>query len=96
MAKYRSRSYRDIRLVDAFRINWQNALREAEAYSGLMMNSKSFDDRIKGVGILFDVKAMYNRDDIDGYLRYLDSKRDILKKDVYSQSIGPIASEQPL
>lgn len=93
MAKFRSRSYRDIRLVDAIRLDWQNALREANAYSDKMM-TKSFDDRLKGVGILFDIKAMYNRDDIDGYLRYLDAKRDILKTDTYSQAIGP--AEVPL
>lgn len=93
MAKFRSRSYRDIRLIDAIRLDWQNALREATAYSDMMM-AKSFDDRLKGVGILFDVKAMYNRDDIDGYLRYLDAKRDILKTDTYSQAIGPV--EVPL
>lgn len=93
MATFRSRSYRDIKLVDAFRINWQNALREAEAYSDLMMKGDSFDDRLKGVGILFEVKSMYSRDDIDGYLRYLDSKRVILKTDSWSQAIGSVEVE---
>ena len=91
MAKYRSRTCRDIRLVDAFRLDWQKALREAQAYSDSMMVEKPFDDKMKAVGILFDIKAMYNTDDIDGYLRLLDQNRSVLKSDPYSQAIGSVA-----
>lgn len=91
MAKYRSRTCRDIRLVDAFRLDWQKALREAQDYSDSMMVGKPFDDKMKAVGILFDIKAMYNTDDINGYLRLLDQNRSVLKSDPYSQAIGSVA-----
>ena len=92
MAKYRSRLSRDIRLVDAFRLDWQKSLKEVQAYADSKMNGKDFDEKIEAVKLLFDVKAiMYNTDDIDGYLRLLDQNRAILKSDPYSQSIGSIA-----
>lgn len=78
---------RDIRLVDAFRIDWRSAVKEAEAYSDSKINGESFDDKMKAVELLYDVKFMYNKDDIDGYLELLDNSRDVLKMDVYSQSI---------
>ena len=81
---------RDISIPDAFRINWQNAVKEAEEYSNANMNNPSFDEKMKAVGVLCDVKFMYSKDDIDGYLRYLDKYRDVLKKDTYSQAIGSV------
>ena len=91
MAKYRSRLSRDIRLVDAFRLDWQKSLKEVQAYADSKMTGKDFDEKIEAVKLLFDVKAMYNTDDIDGYLRLLDQNRAILKSDPYSQAIGSIA-----
>lgn len=91
MAKYRSRLSRDIRLVDAFRLDWQKSLKEVQAYTDSKINGKDFDEKIEAVKLLFDVKAMYNTDDIDGYLRLLDQNRAILKSDPYSQAIGSIA-----
>ena len=90
MAKYRSRLSRDIRIVDAFRLDWQKSLKEVQAYADFKMNGKDFDEKIESVKLLFDVKAMYNTDDIDGYLRLLDQNRAILKSDPYSQAIGSI------
>ena len=90
MAKYRSRLSRDIRLVDAFRLDWQKSLKEVQTYADSKMNG-NFDEKIEAVKLLFDVKAMYNTDDIDGYLRLLDQNRAILKSDPYSQAIGSIA-----
>ena len=78
---------RDISLKDAFRIDWRNAVREAEEYTDSKMNG-DFDDKMKAIQILYDVKFMYSKDDIDGYLKLLDMNRDILKHDQYSQSIG--------
>ena len=91
MAKYRSRLSRDIRLVDAFRLDLQKSLREVQTYADLKINSKNFDEKMEAVKLLFDVKAMYNTDDIDGYLRLLDQNRAILKSDPYSKAIGSIA-----
>ena len=91
MAKYRSRLSRDIRLVDAFRLDWQKSLKEVQAYADSKINRKDFDEKIEAVKLLFDVKAMYNIDDIDGYLRLLDQNRAILKSDPYSQAIGSVA-----
>ena len=79
MAKYRSRLSRDIRLVDAFRLDWQKSLKEVQAYADSKINGKNFDEKIEAVKLLFDVKAMYNIDDIDGYLRMLEQNRAILK-----------------
>ena len=90
MAKYRSRLSRDIRLVDAFRLDWQKSLKEVQTYADSKMNGKNFDEKIEAVKLLFDVNAMYNIDDIDGYLRLLDQNRVILKSDPYSQAIGSI------
>ena len=91
MAKYRSRLSRDIRLVDAFRLDWQKSLRVVQNYTDSKMNGKDFAEKVEAVKLLFDVKAMYNTDDIDGYLRLLDQNRAILKSDPYSQAIGSIA-----
>ena len=83
------RRHRDIRSVEAFRINWQNALKEAESYSDSKMESP-FDEKMKAVKILCEIQFMYRKDDIDGYLRYLDKNRDVLKADSFSQSIGSV------
>lgn len=91
MVKYRSRLSRDIRLVDAFRLDLQKSLREVQTYADLKINGKNFDEKMEAVKLLFDVKTMYNTDDIDGYLRLLDQNRSILKSDPYSKAIGSIA-----
>lgn len=90
MKAYKSR--RDfIKVHDAFRLDWQKAIREASIYRDKILTSKrtSFDDRVIAMGVYCDIDHMYSRDDTDGYLKYLDEHRDLLKLDMYSQIIGP-------
>lgn len=81
---------RSIKCKEVFRIDWQNALKEAKSYAESIYNGKnnSFDDRVKAVGLQCEIQFMYSKDDIDGYLRFLDQNRTSLKHDTYSQSIG--------
>ena len=90
MKSYKSK--RDfIKIHDAFRLDWQKAIKEASLYRDKILTSKrtSFDDRVTAMGIYCEIDHMYSKDDVDGYLRYLDNHRDLLKLDTYSQIIGP-------
>lgn len=81
---------RSIKCKEVFRIDWQNALKEAKVHAESVTNGKnySFEERVKAAGIECEIQFMYSKDDIDGYLRFLDKNRTLLKHDIYSQYIG--------
>lgn len=83
---------RSIKCREVFRIDWQNAIKEAKDNTESIINKKDciFEEKIAAVGIECAIQFMYSKDDIDGYLRYLDKYRTSLKHDKYSQSIGCI------
>lgn len=77
-----------ILLKETFRIDWRQAMKEAEAYSDKNMTNPDFDKKMEAIDLLYQVKYLYQRDDIDGYLVTLDQNRTTLKHDTWSQLVG--------
>lgn len=81
---------RSIKCREVFRIDWQNAIKEAKANTESIINKKNcvFEEKVEAVGLECLIQFMYSKDDIDGYLRFLDKHRTSFKHDKYSQAIG--------
>lgn len=70
---------------EAFRIDWNSAIQEAEVYVDKVSNSKGmmpddmFNTLLHAGQVLNTIKRFYQDDAIDFYLEYLDENRTLLK-----------------
>jgi len=71
--------------MDAIRIDWNKAIGEVEHFiesEGQARHRRSIDNMdamMYGMGLLCEIRDMYRKDDIDGYLKLLDVNRHLLK-----------------
>ena len=73
---------RSINTIDAIRIDWNTAIKEATDYVSKIESIKPippFDKHLLSYTILIKIKTMYMADNIGGYLEIIDKYRDILK-----------------
>ena len=75
-------SIRKIEDKDVFRIDWQQAVKEAEVYMKSAMKSKDFDTRLDAVIMFEEIKDAYRGDDAYTYLKIIESNRNLLKGSV--------------
>lgn len=75
-------SIRRINEKDLFRIDWQQAVKEASDYMNIAMKSKDFDTRLNSVIMFEEINDAYRGDDAYTYLGIIDKNRHLLKGSV--------------
>lgn len=74
----------DIRFLQAIRIDWRAAVKEAEDIMNSNMNDLNLplEEKLKSVEMFKEINHLYGNDDMDNYIVYLDKHFKELKPNI--------------
>lgn len=71
----------NLKVKNAFRLNWQQVTKEAKDYRDSVLNNPkmTLEEKLKAIELEQEINLTYKADDIDGYWKILDENRALLK-----------------
>lgn len=70
----------DIKNLEAIKIDWQNAIKEAEEYAVSDKTLVDFDTHLRAYDFVCTIKRFYRDNNVQGYLDFIDENGYIFRR----------------